>query len=164
MLKPLTDSIKQQALKVVREIKEGTQSKWNLLAMVWEELHPVWKTAKQRFTRNKKNKLWAQMIQASFSKENLPLDLEELPLDLIKRLGNRDNYSAMPSSIALEHAAHFLGFPPNAHSGRTLEKHLQESKKWLREHPEKSENLKRVFCMSERHEVQAMAKAAKHGD
>ncbi len=58
------------------------------------------------------------------------VSFEELPVDLIKRLGDPDAYIAMPSSIALEHASRFCGINDNSLGLRALQKYLQQSREW----------------------------------
>ena len=97
---------------------------FNLLSFYYRDLLVQWKSAKKCYKTNKHFSNWEKMLAASF---------EDLPTDLLKLLGDQYEYTAMPSSIALEHAARICGVKPNSLGLRALQKHLAESKKWIRD-------------------------------
>lgn len=110
----------------------------HLIDFYYEKLLPQWDAAKDCYKKIKDFNNWEKMLAISF---------EELPTDLIKRLGDSDTYAAMPSSIALEHAARFCGVKSDSVGLRTLQKYLQQSRKWIAENGDEKahEEAKRYF-------------------
>jgi hypothetical protein len=96
--------------------------KKHLIAYFYPGLHKKWKEAKDCYERNKKFNNWQKMVVAAF---------DELPVELIERLGDPDTYNASPSAIALEHAALICGIDVQSVGLRTLQNYLKESRDWI---------------------------------
>lgn len=103
----------------------------HLIDFFYKDFLVTWEKAKDCYKKNKNFKNWEKMVAISF---------EHLPEDLIQRLGDPDSYVAMPSSIALEHAARICGVKPNSLGLRALQKYLQQSREWVTENGEEKLN------------------------
>ena len=97
-----------------------------LIAFFYPALHQDWKAAKECYENNKQYKSWRKMVAAAF---------DHLPLQLIERFDeaspNFDSYAAMPSTIALEHAALICGVDVSAVETRTLHNYRKASCGWI---------------------------------
>lgn len=127
LLNKRNDRTKKRLLFEIQQVTEPFQPSVHLLGHYYETLLLDWEKAKDCYKKNKKFKNWEKMIGVSF---------EFLPTELIERLGDLDTYTAMPSSIALEHAARICGIKPNSLGLRALQKHLKQSRKWIKEKEE----------------------------
>ena len=131
---------------------ERAKPRMHLLAPIYDSLLPVWKDAKNRYKLNRDSARWRQIIAAAYVEP-------ELPSDLIERFEthqlNTDSYEAMPSVLALEHAARMCGVTPYAYKTRTLQERLADSRKWIAEHSrdellKEAEKFFAVLCEKER--------------
>lgn len=112
---------------------------FTLLHGFYTRLKPIWEEAKSCYKRNRTSPKWREMVRAACDSPEV-----ELPSDLINRLdakrGFFDSYKAMPSALALEHAARLCGARPNAYNTRRLHEFLKKSEKefdwdrWEAEH------------------------------
>lgn len=115
---------KKRIADTVQNVEEIRQPVIHLIALHYKNLLIKWEKAKDFYKKNKNFDNWEKMIAVGF---------EDLPTELLKRLGDPDTYTAMPSSIALEHAARICGVKPNSVGLRTLQNYLQQSREWIQE-------------------------------
>ncbi len=129
---------KKRILDEIEMVEKPYQPAKHLISIYYEDLLPKWEQAKDCYKKNKKFNNWEKMVAISF---------EELPVDLINRLGDPDTYTAMPSSIALEHAARMCGINDNSLGLRALQKYLQQSREWVKKvgNEQADKELKRHF-------------------
>ncbi len=120
------------------------QPAFNLVSFYYDELLSQWKAAKEVYKANKNFRNWEKMLAASF---------EDLPTDLLQKLGDPDNYSSMPSTIALEHAARICGIKPNSVVLRTLQNYSEKSRKWINK-----EGAEKAIGIFVKHKVEAIKK------
>jgi hypothetical protein len=113
---------KKRILDDIEKPEKPYQPAKHLISIYYEELLPKWEQAKLCYKKNKTFNNWEKMVAVSF---------EDFPTDLIKRLGDPDTYTAMPSSLALEHAARFCEISDNSLGLRALQKYLQQSREWV---------------------------------
>lgn len=116
--------VKKRIVSEIQNAEKPLQPVTHLIDYYYKDLLPKWEKAKNCYKKNKTFDNWEKMIAVSF---------DDLPTDLLKRLGDPDTYLAMPSSIALEHAARFCGIKPNSLGLRALQKYLQQSREWIKE-------------------------------
>jgi hypothetical protein len=119
--------VKKKINVEIQKTEMPMQSATHLMGCFYEAYLPEWKKAKACYKKNKNFNNWEKMIAVSF---------EDLPIDLIKKLGDPDTYTAMPSSLALENAARMCGVKPNSLGLRALQKYLQQSREWIKENGE----------------------------
>lgn len=115
-------SIEARVYSESRNFLQFKAPRKNLIAYYYSTLHKRWKEAKNCYETNKKFNNWQKMVAAAF---------EELPAELIERLGDSDSYTASPSAIALEHAALICGIDVESVGLRTLQNYLKESRDWI---------------------------------
>lgn len=117
-----TRSIEARVYSESRRFLELKSAQKKLIGYFYPSLHKKWKEAKNCYETNKKFNNWKKMVAAAF---------EELPIELIERLGDADSYTASPSAIALEHAALICGIDVQSVGLRTLQNYLKESREWI---------------------------------
>lgn len=135
---------KNRIMNEIYSAGKWNQPAFNLVSFYYDELLSQWKAAKEVYKANKNFRNWEKMLAASF---------EDLPTDLLQKLGDPDNYSSMPSTIALEHAARICGIKPNSVVLRTLQNYLEKSRKWINK-----EGAEKAIGIFVKHKVEAIKK------
>lgn len=115
---------KKRIVDIVKSIEQKRRPVIHLIDFYYKNLLITWEKAKDFYKKSKNFDNWEKMIAVGF---------EDLPTDLLTRLDDPDTYAAMPSSIALEHAARICGVKPNSVGLRTLQNYLQQSREWIQE-------------------------------
>ncbi len=124
--------VKKRIEDEIQRAEKPKQPVMHLIDFFYKGLLPKWENAKDCYKKIKNLGNWEKMIAVSF---------DDLPKDLLLRLGDPDTYLAMPSSIALEHSARICGIKPNSVGLRALQKYLQQSREWIKENgDEKADN------------------------
>ncbi|HWW76694.1 MAG TPA: hypothetical protein VNZ44_14955, partial [Pyrinomonadaceae bacterium] len=111
----------QRFLELIEMHRERLKPRLLMISVAYANFYPVWKEAKKRYRRYRISEHWKEMIARDFASD-------ELPSDLIKRLG--DSYEGEASVLALEHSARLCGAKPNQFGKRKLQALLAESKAW----------------------------------
>ncbi|MCA1623907.1 MAG: hypothetical protein LC768_08655, partial [Acidobacteria bacterium] len=99
-----------------------------LIGFFYPRLYPKWKEAKDCYEKNKKFSNWRKIVATAFEEDKLPSDLIER---FDETSPDFDPYAAMPSTIALEHAARMCDVDVESVGLRTLQNYLKESREWI---------------------------------
>ena len=104
----------ERATKKRMKVKRGGKKPdydLSRLSENYKAVYPIWKEAKKIYKQNRNRKNWRAMVKVEYP---------DLPDNLIERLADSDSYRAIPSNIALEHAAQLCGAPPDHYTSKHL--------------------------------------------